>query len=373
MRISNPIRHALIASIALAALASCGGSSQMASMPLAQTGAVSQSVQAPAFQNGRFHNILAMHSGIVSRQRVTTPSFMDPRAVGKPLLFVSYGDPIDIYLQGGKNKLVGQIAGADGVDLATDTAGNLYSANETYSTSSVTVYAPPYTNGPKLTLPGGTGFFGVAVSRQGTVAVAGCTIQSGSQCEWGVVFYAAGSTTPCATVLVDQAAFVALNYAAFDGKENLYIDTAGSSTQAAVIGKIDGACHAKKAMTLTTTNTFQYAGSIKVSKAGRIAILTAPSDFSVATIYSYDLPKGGRLGSPVATTPLPGAASSYAGTFAIQAGGRRIWVGQENVGPSSTPGASEFAYPTGGAPEQTVMGTPGTLTVGIAVTPPLVP
>ena len=169
---------------------------------------------------------------------------MDPRAAGKPLLFVANGN-VDIYLQGGKNKMVGQITGASAIDLATDIAGDLYTVDFNFG---VRIYAPPYTNGPKLTFPAGRGPVGVAVSRQGTVAVETCTIPSGSQCGDGVLFYAAGSTTPCATVLVDASVFPnGLQYgAAFDDKENLYVGGGGSA-----FGKIDGGCNAKKTKTLT--------------------------------------------------------------------------------------------------------------------------
>ena len=311
-----------------------------------------------------------MRGGIDPIDRVSTPSFMDRRAVGKPLVFVSYGGTIDIFRQGGNNKLVGEISGPTGLDLATDAAGNLYSANQSFSSSSVTVYAPPYTSGPILTLPGG---IGVAVSRRGVVAVEGCTMP-GSQCGLGVQFYAAGSTTPCATVLVDQSIFSdGLSYASFDRKENLYIIGVSAGTFGPVYAKIDGGCNAKKAKMLTTANTIAFAGSIRVDSAGRIAILAATADQNVLTIDTFDPPKGGSLGSPVSTSPLPGTVSNYSGAFAFQATGRGIWAGYGGVPPSNDWGASEFAYPAGGAPEKTVVDSSQAITYGVAVTPPLVP
>jgi hypothetical protein len=360
--------HVATAFVSLAMLAGCSaGSSQMAPTPLAQVGAGSPSTQQQDFQNGRLNGFLATHRGIVPAYGPTRPSFMDAQALGKPLVFVSYGGTIDIYLQGGKNKLVGQITGPDGVDLATDTARNLYSANETFSTSSVTVYAPPYTNGPKLTLPGGAGFFGIAVSRRGTVAVAGCTT-FGSNCHSEAVFYAAGSTTACATVPISQQALQNIDSAAFDRKENLYVTTLRSP---AAIGKIDGGCNAKKARTLATTNTIQYAGSIRIDSAGRIAVMTATgtSSFTIA-IDTYDPPKEGSLGSPVSTTPLP---SNVVGWFAFLDSGRALWASVEGLGSSNAPGASEYAYPAGGAPQKTIVGPPALGAYGVAVTPALVP
>ncbi len=300
---------------------------------------------------------------------------MDRRAVGKPLVFISYGGAIDIYLQGGKNKLVGQITGPIGDDLATDTAGDLYSANESFSSNTVTVYAPPYTEGPKLTLTGRVSY-PLAVSRQGTVAVLGCTNPSGSQCTGGFLFYAAGSTTPCATVVVDLSAFPnGIFGAAFDHNGNLYFDGTGSGTDAPLaVGKIAGGCKAKNAETLTTTNAVVYAGDIKVNKTGRIAILAAigTSPYQVV-IYTYDPPKHGSLGSPVSSTPLPETIDNASGTFAFQASGRRLWSGYYGVGSSYISGAYEFAYPAGGAPEKTIVGDPDLETLGVAVTPALIP
>ncbi len=364
MRGFNATGHALTASIALTMLSGCGGISQMAPAPLAQVGTGSSSTQQQDFQNGRLNSFLAMHGGIVSGHGVTTPSFMDPRAVGKPLLFVANNN-VDIYLQGGKNKVVGQITGANAIDLATDLAGDLYAVDFNFG---VRIYAPPYTNGPKLTFPAGRGPVGVAVSRQGTVAVETCTIPSGSQCGDGVLFFAADSTTPCATVLANASVFPnGLQYgAAFDDKENLYVGGGGS-----VFGKIDGGCNAKKIKTLTITNTIAYSGGVRVDKADRIAILVETNENAVA-IDTYDPPKGGSLGSPVSTTPLTNSGNP-AGTFAFRASGRGLWAPYEGVGQSYEPGTSEYVYPAGGAPEKTVLGPPESVDYAVAVTPVLVP
>jgi hypothetical protein len=350
MRISNLARYALSTSIALAVLSGCAGNSQMA--PLAQTGVGSTSIQGP---------VLPGHS-------VTTPSFMEPRAVRKPLVFLSDGGAnVDIFLQGGKNKMVGQVSGFQLAEtLATDTAGDLYVVDYFADTR---VYAPPYTNGPKLTLHPGRYSGDIAVSRQGTVAVITCTILSGSQCGQGVLFYAAGSTTPCATVLTqDQKAFAnGVGNAGFDGKGNLYIDGL-NSVNTTSIGKIDGGCNAKRVRTLTINNPIQHAGSIEVNKAGQIAILDS-SNSNDAVIDTYNPPKGGSLGNPISTTSL--TVSAYGALFTFQASGRGLWL-IWHVG-SGSPIASEYAYPAGGAPKKSIMGTPSQSYLGVAVTPVLVP
>lgn len=367
--------HALAACSTLTALGGCVGGSQLAPAPPLQAGSASASSQRPPFQDERLSGFRATLGGAVRGHGAAGPDFMDRRAVGKPLVFISYGGAIDIYLQGGKNKLVGQITGPIGDDLATDTAGDLYSANESFSSNTVTVYAPPYTEGPKLTLTGRVSY-PLAVSRQGTVAVLGCTNPSGSQCTGGFLFYAAGSTTPCATVVVDFSAFPnGIFGAAFDHNGNLYFDGTGSGTDAPLaVGKIAGGCKAKNAETLTTTNAVVYAGDIKVNKTGRIAILAAigTSPYQVV-IYTYDPPKHGSLGSPVSSTPLPETIDNASGTFAFQASGRRLWSGYYGVGSSYISGAYEFAYPAGGAPEKTIVGGLDLETLGVAVTPTLIP
>ncbi len=374
MRISNLGHSAPTAAIALALLAGCGGS-QMTPTSLAQSGVGSWPIQGAASRNGRLDGFLAMRGGIVPGNGAAGP-FMDPRAVGKPLVFAGSSDgTIGIYLQGGKNKMVGQITGAPGAGngLATDTARNLYSSN--YSNpNSVTVYAPPYTKGPKLTLsPRGPNQ--VAVSRQGTVAVVACTLPSGS-CSDGVLFYAAGSTTPCATVPFDPSAFPYGVYGiGFDRNGNLYVASLGSGTEAPLtVGKIDGGCNAKKVKTFTTANSIVYAGDVQVDKAGRIAILAVLGTYPYTIVIdTYDPPKKGSLGNPVSTTSLPGSFANVYGTFAFQASGRRLWAGYCCAGPSSAGAVNEVAYPAGGAPEKTIIGDPDSSTYGVAVTPALVP
>jgi hypothetical protein len=377
MRISKAVGYALTASIAFTMLVErSGGASPVVSTSLAHPGARSQSVRQQAFQTGRFNRFLAMQGGIVPGHAVTTPSFMDRSALSKPLVFIANagGTAVGIYLQAGKNKMVGQVTGFTyAADVATDVAGDLYvtdliAANDY---GNVTVFAPPYTNGPKLTLYPGTPQLGIAVSSQGVVAVPACT---GSQCGPDVVFYAPGSTTPCATVVLDESIFAGgLGWAAFDGKGSLYVEGATSHTlnNPIIIAKIDGGCNARKYRKLTLGNAIaeNSAGGIKIDKTGRIAIVDSLSSNSVQ-IDTYDPPKGGSLGNPVSTTALVGFPNG--GPLAFLASGRRVWVG--NSGSSNSPTASEYAYPAGGAPEKSIsVSPPNEITAGVAVTPPLVP
>ena len=131
---------------------------------------------------------------IGSGHPVTTRSFFNTEAKGKPLIFVSdaTNNAVDIYLQAHKNKLVGQITGFTYVEgVATDGAGNLYVATQPNSPQ-IFVYAPPYTGAPKLTLDDSGGFpTAVAISRRGVVGVANqCNAPSCGAGTGSVIFYA---------------------------------------------------------------------------------------------------------------------------------------------------------------------------------------
>ncbi|MGB6517465.1 MAG: hypothetical protein WBE79_03035 [Candidatus Cybelea sp.] len=171
MHISNPGRRALTASVALAVPAGCsGGGSQMAPNPLG-LGDATQSAQGQGAQYGRLNSILALRRGITSGSRANTRTSFNADAVGRPLVFVADGvSNVNIYLQRGENKMVGQITGLNGAyGLATDTAGNLYVAT---NEPDVLVYAPPYTQAPTLLNDLGYEPYGIAISRLGVVGVA---------------------------------------------------------------------------------------------------------------------------------------------------------------------------------------------------------
>jgi hypothetical protein len=357
MRISNLASYMLGTSIALAALAGCG-SPPIGPTPLAQSGGPT------------VNRFPAMRGGIVRGGGVTPRSFMDAHAVGKPLLFIAEGTTIGIYTQGRKNKQVGAI-NVPGIWTATDTARNVYSVNSAFS-DYVTVYAPPYTKGPKLTLTRETGLNApLAVSRQGTIAVEGCTSPSGSQCSIAVLFYAAGSTTPCSVVAVDPMLFPSVYSVAFDHDGRLYFASNGSGSAAPLtVGRIKGGCNAKKVETFTTANAIAYALDLRLDEAGRIAIATAaqPSGEQII-IDTYDPPKKGSLGNPISTTLLNLPETFDA--FVFQASGRGLWAGYFGNG-TSPGGAAEYAYPAGGYPRRTVSACGGCLG-GVAVTPALVP
>jgi hypothetical protein len=372
MRIFNtpirPIKISVIATIAL--LAGCSASSSPMTPttvgPVPVTGERSNN---QAFQAGRFNIVRAARGGTLSNHAATTPSFMEPSAVGKPLIFLVdlSSNVVNIYLQTGQNKMVGQITGYGPGGIATDAAANLYVTNSTASYGNVLVFAPPYTGPPTLTLDD-PGYYptNVAISPQGIVAVLNyCSAPSCGYGTGNLLFYAHNATSPCATVTDPNLAYP--ESSTFDDKGNLFVDgqkASGGTT----IGEVTGGCAAKNLTLLTTTNTVKVPGGIHVDKADRIAMFVPiPSGSNQPAIYTYKHPRMGSLGNPVLTTPLDGAALGCVDEFAFKASSRSVFVADFCDGVSA-----EYAYPAGGAAEKTIAvgaGEPSS----VAVTPPTIP
>ncbi|MGA2761092.1 MAG: hypothetical protein ABSF08_12340, partial [Candidatus Cybelea sp.] len=173
MAIFRTICAALGASAALTFLAGCSGASSPAEFSPSSSARADNSLLAPDIAR-------------ISHEPVATASFMDPKAAGKPLTFVSDAADgvVDIYPQAGKNqKSIGQITGlTQPQGITTDKNGDLYVANT--NSSNVLVYAPPYTGAPKMTI-GDSGEFpaDVAVSDAGVVAI--MNISGAPRCRLG--------------------------------------------------------------------------------------------------------------------------------------------------------------------------------------------
>ncbi len=372
MSISNAVDRAAIASVALAMLAGCSGGSLTAATPVGQTASAdTKSAQEQAVQGGRNEMGIWLRKGsIVSGLRVTTPSFLSPDAVGKPLLFVAddTNNVVDIYRQAHKKKMVGQITGLSFPAVATDTGGRLYIANSSGSAGgNVLIYTPPYTGSPILTLSdAGYSPYAVAVSSTGVVAVVNlCNAPSCATGSGSVNFYAKNSTMPCAT-LTDPY-LTNMFGGTFDGKGRLYI-SAQSFSGPAVIGKISGGCKAKKITLLTTNNPIGVpGGGIHVDKLDRIAIWGTSGSSNSSVIETFRQPKMGSLGKPVSITPLTSTANYCSVDFAFRASGRKLYVG-DGCGKA----VEEYDFPLGGTAKKTIT-FPNGAPYGVAVTPPLVP
>jgi hypothetical protein len=379
MRNYSLTAYALTTSVALIMLAGCsGGNPPMASTTVGQNTAVAnQSAYQPVLQNDRLGAVLALRRSSATRQRVSSASFFSSDAKGKPLLFVSdysTNNAVDIYLQAGKSKMVGQITGLNSpANLATDKAGNLYVAN--FYASTVLVYAPFYTKAPKLVLDD-TGNFpvGVAASPRGVVAVMNqCTSPSCALYSPSVTFYSKDSTKPCATFSdLPTFQFIASN-GAFDDRENLYFDGFDYNSNTWSIGEITGACKAKNIRVLTTDSSIAQPFNIQIDRADRIAVFEGSAGQQTQAIDTYNPPKMGSLGSPVSVTSLtdypPSTGSSF--VFAFSASGHAVYTATFN---SSQPNfVLAYGYPAGGTPEKVVALPASASPGGLAVTPPLLP
>ncbi len=352
MAIFRIIRAALGASATLALLAGCSGGSSPAEFSpggLASTGRADNSLLAPTVAR-------------ISHEPVATASFMDPRAAGKPLIFVSDAADgvIDIYPQAGKNqKMVGQITGlTQPQGITTDKQGDLYVANT--NSSNVLVYAPPYTGAPTMTISD-TGEFpaDVAVSNAGVVAIT--NICNAPKCRLGtgnVVLYAKGSTKSCATVSYSGSNFTRVMFGEFDKKGVLYIDGMNSGYQTS-FGLVTGGCNATTITNLNYVYTVSFPGGIQIDKAGRIAFCDPVNQ----VVDTFDPPANDAFGAPALTTPLTGSISPL--SIAILASGKNLYAAD----PGGSGFAEEYEYTAGGTAENTI--GVGGQPIGIAVTPPL--
>ncbi len=258
--------------------------------------------------------------------------------------------------------------------LAVDAAHKLYVVNG--AGSDVLIYAPPYDGSPKTLSDAGNVPVGVAVDRNGNVAVT--SVGSASSGPGGVVFYAKGATSPTKTIAANGT-FAGDFYCAFDANGNLYLDSENGSGPFEA-GEVVGGITGTSVTPLTTTNLVRFPGGMQVTKSGKIAILDQGSASDAATIYAYDPPSNGSLGSPVATTAL--SLSNNAVAFAFQGRNDRSVVTADTV--STAPKnkfvkpnhedqigyEQSFKYPAGGTPTESVRLPYNAILVGVAVNPP---
>jgi hypothetical protein len=363
MAIFRIIRATLGASATLAMLAGCSAGNSSTAFSPGGSVVGGQSVQRQVAFTGRADNsLLPPTIARISNSPVTTASFMDPRAIGKSLIFVSDAADgvIDIYPQAGKNqKMVGQITGlTQPQGITTDKNGNLYVANT--NSSNVLVYAPPYTGSPKMTISDPHEFpADVAVSSTGIVAITNlcnaphCRLNTGN-----VKIYAKGSTKSCATVSDSSFNFTRVMFAEFDKTGALYIDGMNGGYQTS-FGLVTGGCQATSIASIGSIYTVAFPGGIQIDKAGNIAFCD-PYRQQVAT---FSPPVGGGFGNPLSTTPLTGSISAV---------GIAILASELNLYAADSGGsglAEEYKYTAGGAAENTI--AVGGQPIGIAVTPAL--
>ena len=214
--------------------------------------------------------------------------------------------------------------------MATDIKGDLYVAD--LGNSRVQIYAAGL-NGKPTTLNGPGQFPTDVDSFANGAYVAVVNLVTTSYGPGSVTIYTQGvAGAPITDPSVNQ-----MNFAAFDGHGNLYVD--GSTHTAGFIGEIAGATNGGTKLTmLTTANRIAAPGGIQVTNSGRIAILDQGSN----VIYTYNPPVGGSLGVPVAVTKLGGQYASI--PFVFTKDMKHVYTTNYNDDNL----VLEYAYPAGG-------------------------
>jgi len=298
--------------------------------------------------------------GVVSPGRIAVHPFVDvagmQAAVTKIFVSDALNNVVNIYSPAGK-KLATISGFSQPQGLATDTKGNLYVADT--NNSQILVYAPPYTKAPKKLADPGYFPAGVAVVTIGTATYVGVSnICSAPSCgQGGFIVYKNGKAgKPILSTKINRVYFVG-----FDAKGNLYADGQDVNS-AVVVGEIANAATTGRAFkTLKTGNAISFPGGIEVTTKGLIAI----DDQNGASIFSYNAPKNGSLGNPVATTGLTGSGDAV--TFTFTSDNKDVFTAD-----AINAASLEFKYPGGGAAVKTIP-VAGGQPIGVAVVPSPLP
>ena len=340
MRLLLPAGYLTCAALAAAVLTGCGSGSQSLS-PTADRG--------PAASSFALESVYAQ--GI--QRRLPGPSSFSPDvdAAGSAAVYVSDFNSGTVTVFSTAGKQTAQVTGFSfPKGLTGDTSGNVYVVDQGVST----LYK--YSAGLKmreLTIPV-PGYFptDVSVSGAGVVGVtSGSSLSSGNG---SAMFFAKGSTTPCATVTDPN--WWRIFFGAFDDKGNLYIDGRDPSGNV-LIGVVTGGCSAKKITTLTGA-AIGYPGGIQVAPNDNVLI----DDQTVATIYTYKPPVNHAFGAPVASTVLSGASDSV--FISLNATAKDIY--DTDAGNLVV---QEFAYPAGGSALKTFIPSGVQSVGGVYVSP----
>jgi hypothetical protein len=291
--------------------------------------------------------------GMVSHGPIAIHPFIDVAAIqtSKIEIFVSDGENNVVNIYNTAGKLLGQIDDlSEPQGITSDGKANLYVADT--GDNAIKIYTPPYKHAPKVLDDPGEYPVSVSVTYDGEfVAVANLTSTSGGP--GNVLIFKKGE----AKYKISSSALARVYFLAFDAKGNLYVDGESASGQV-VLGEIANATKGgNKLKTLKYTGvTIGFPGGIQVTTHDKIAIL----DQQAATIYTFNQPVNGSLGSPIATTGLTGASDPV--TFAFTASNKDLWSAI-----AGATGVDEFAYPAGGNPVKQFMesGEP----IGVALVP----
>ena len=292
---------------------------------------------------------------VVAPGKIAVHPFVNVKAIeaAGTKIFVSDAADNVVNIYNTKGKQLAQLTGfSQPQGLATDLKGNLYVADT--NNSQILVYAPPYTKAPKKLADPGYYPAGVAVLTIGTTTYVGVSnICSAPSCtQGGFIVYKNGKSKGA----FQSSAIYRAYFLGFDAKGNLYASGQDSNFNG-VYGEVAGAIKNKQVFTADTIgNSIVFPGGVQVNLKGKIAI----DDQSGAAIYTYNPPKGGTFGSPIATTPLTGAGDTV--TYAFSSTDKDVWTADAANGVSY-----EFKYSAGGSPVTTI--SVGGQPIGVAVVP----
>ncbi len=293
---------------------------------------------------------------VVRPGRIVVHRFVDVAGIeaASTKIFVSdaVNNVVNIYNPAGKQ--LAQLTGfSEPQGLATDAKGNLYVADT--ANSQIQIFAPPYTKKPKLLADPGQYPVGVSVLGNGKfVAVTNIIDTNGGP--GSVTLYKSGK----AGKAILSSSFARVYFDGFDANGNLYIDGSDSNGAVVVAEIAKLTTGGKTIKTLTTNNSITFPGGVEVTTTGKIAI----DDQSGAAIYTYNAPKGGKLGTPK-TTPLTGVSDTV--TYAFTSNNKDLWTAD-----AGNAASYEFAYPKGGSALKTIS-VSGGQPIGVAVVPAEVP
>jgi hypothetical protein len=299
-------------------------------------------------QDAQRHPKAAVRAGIVPGPAIVHQPFVSKELAGElhraltgvgvpTVVAVSdfAGSFIDILKEDGTvlATLTSQVSFPEG--MTTDRQGNLYVCDA--GGGGILTYAAGFTSPPTLLTTADGQCANVAQRNNGNFLAV--VIIVGSAGNGGVSFYRGGNHVGFAT---DSNILEAFN-GAFDHDGNFYFDGLNESDETFVAEIAHATTGGRTVQYLTTTNSIGFPGDVKVTNAGLITI----GDQDAASIYSYNPPSGGSLGSPVDTTVLTGSGDAV--TYAYKVHNHNVYAAD-----ALNLDANEWAYPAGGSEENTI-------------------
>jgi hypothetical protein len=359
MPIPSRLGYVLRGTVALALLAGCSGGG--AGVPPASSATSPQSVATQSSSVLR-PDVPELHSKLPAAAFVS--SEIDAKGGASIIVSDASDDVVDIF--NGAGKQTAQLTGfSQPQGLALDASGNLYVADT--GNSRIQVYAAGFKGTPTTINDPGESPASVTIDSKGNLGVTNILTTGGGP--GSVSFFNKGGTL---LATLSNANFAKVIFDAFDDKGNLYIDGTNASG-AFVAGEVVGGVSGNAITILATGNSVGYPGGIAISSTGKIAL----DDQKNVTIFTYNPPVSGSLGTPVATTPLTGAGDPI--SFAFTRTNKHIWVADaaRPASPASTPGrppkvlvssADRYRYSKGGASRKDILFNHGAQPDGIVLT-----